>query len=98
MRAAGAPADVIEQWRQDNAKAVEILVLPENLPVLAVFLRCLPTHVGAGMGGVVCSGISSVEILAALRVSCIPRRDWPRFADDLHLMGRAYSKALNAKR
>lgn len=97
MRRAGAPQEVIEKWRRENSASVEVPVLPENMPTLAVFLRCLPAHLGAGLSGAVCLGIAATEVLAALLLSGVPRREWRRFSDDVQLMSRAYAKAANRR-
>lgn len=93
----GAPQEVIEKFQKENSADVLVPVLPENLPTLAVFMRCLPSYLAAGLSGVVCLGIAATEVVAALVLSGVPRKEWSVWVDNVQLMARAYAKAANRR-
>lgn len=59
--------------------------------------ECCALDVGVGMA-VVYNGIRAQEVLAACRLLCIARAQWPELVEDVQYMGRVASNALNARK
>lgn len=83
----GLPADAVDAYLQSEAREEAIEVLECNWQCYRVFSRCDPTlHIG--MAGAVYTGVQSIEVEAAMRVSGIPAEDQADVFDGVkHMMG-----------
>ena len=67
------------------------LVLP-----IEVFLRCRLDYI-SGMGGVICNGLSSLEVEAACRIMKIPDDEFSDVALDAIQAGQIAKELLNSR-
>lgn len=81
--------------QQRSGDVLWIGVLPRNAGIVQVFQRCQP-QVAIGMG-VLWQGVGAVEVLAACRMSRVPRADWPRYLDGVQLMAHVVAGIRNDK-
>jgi len=80
----------------NNETEKELIVWPENMSAVLVYLRCQSTTV-AGFSGAFILGVSAVEALAAARMLRIPVREWPEVLDGVQLLASHVAKIENDK-
>lgn len=68
-----------------------------HLPALAVFRTCAIDGLGAGMGGVLWTGISAAEVRAALAIHRVALADRADVAEDVQFMGSAVAHERNER-
>lgn len=85
----------METAEATSAVSAEIEVLACNWTTVEIYQRCqLTMHVA--MHGVVCGGIAATEILAAIRLARVARKEWDVVAAGVQLMGRVAARVINA--
>ena len=77
----------------DNVGESELLIWPDNWAPLNVFRRLMTQWQPAGMGGFV--GLRYESLAIILRVSAVPRSDWPDVVDCVQVMERRALELLN---
>jgi hypothetical protein len=78
---------------RELAPVAEIEVFDCNAEAVGLYQRCNLGYVGGGMGGLICTGLSHVEIDAACRNYRIDPT--PALVDDLLTMASAAAETLN---
>jgi len=51
----------------------------------------------AGINGAICTGVTALEIQAALQLQGIPQKRWPRISEGVQLMARTAAELINRK-
>jgi len=97
LRAEGWPEDAIEAEYAEAARLVEAReVWPENWIASQVFLSCQWTRL-MGFEKTLYEGISTQEIVAAMLLHRVPRKDWPDTAHSVRVMIKAARPVLNSE-
>ena len=89
-----SPAERMRASNNETEK--ELIVWPENMSAVLVYLRCQSTTV-AGFSGAFILGVSAAEALAAARMLRIPAREWPEVIDGVQLLASHVAKIENDK-
>ncbi|WP_430391070.1 hypothetical protein [Dyella sp. 20L07] len=98
LRAAGAPAALIAEAEERDANSDEVVeVLHCNLATVHTYECCQLTYL-AGMSGAICTGVSALEVHAALQIRGERREQWQDIGEGVQLMARAAAEIINRKR
>lgn len=85
----------METAEATSVASSEIEVLACNWTTVEIYQRCQLTSHPTGVG-VVFTGIAATEVLDAMRLCGLARREWDVVSSGVQLMGRVAAQAINA--
>jgi len=92
----GAPPNIVERLKSTNLASVDFEVIPENWPVVELFLMSVgDLRVSAGLAGTIYQGVPLASIEALFNIYSVPPKRRPKMLQKLKLMEQGALSVLN---